>query len=193
MGSSANTLTTSTELMTNDTITARQARFATEYVANGLNATKAAIASGYSPRTAESQASRLLRNVKVAAFVSATSAEVMGKINLDSERTLQGVAELAFFDIRKMFRDNGTILPLAEMDEHTAAAIAGIEVTELFDGVGNERRQIGIVKKVRLTDRAASLDMLMRYHSLYKDKVEINGHLILADRIVKARTRANTS
>jgi phage terminase small subunit len=43
-------------------------RFVEEYLVD-LNATQAAIRAGYSPKSAECQGSRLLRNVKVAAAI----------------------------------------------------------------------------------------------------------------------------
>lgn len=43
--------------------------FAKTYVMNGFNGKKAAIAASYSAKTAEQQASRLLRNVKVLEFI----------------------------------------------------------------------------------------------------------------------------
>ena len=45
-------------------LTAKQRRFVDEYLID-LNATQAAIRAGYSKKTAEVQASRLLSNVKV--------------------------------------------------------------------------------------------------------------------------------
>lgn len=49
-------------------LTPKQRRFVEEYLVD-LNATQAAIRAGYCAKTAESQASRLLRNVKVAAAI----------------------------------------------------------------------------------------------------------------------------
>ena len=46
------------------TLTPKQARFVEEYLID-LNGKQAAIRAGYSPGTAEVQASRLLRNAKV--------------------------------------------------------------------------------------------------------------------------------
>ena len=45
-------------------LTNRQKRFVEEYLID-LNARQAAIRAGYSPKTAQEQASRLLANVKV--------------------------------------------------------------------------------------------------------------------------------
>jgi phage terminase small subunit len=46
--------------------------FVTEYIRNGNNATQAAIAAGYSERTASSQGSRLLKSVEVKQFLNKT-------------------------------------------------------------------------------------------------------------------------
>lgn len=50
------------------TITEKQKRFADEYLKD-LNGKQAAIRSGYSPKTAEVQGSRLLSNAKVQAYI----------------------------------------------------------------------------------------------------------------------------
>lgn len=46
--------------------------FVTEYIKNGNNATHAAIAAGYSEKTASSQGSRLLKSVEVQQFLNTT-------------------------------------------------------------------------------------------------------------------------
>lgn len=46
--------------------------FVTEYIKNGNNATQAAIAAGYSEKTAYSQGSRLLKSVEVQQYLNKT-------------------------------------------------------------------------------------------------------------------------
>lgn len=50
-----------------------------------LNATQAAIKAGYSTATAESQASRLLRNVKVAAAIHQERTERAERLRMDAD------------------------------------------------------------------------------------------------------------
>ena len=52
-----------------DTLTPRQERFCREFLVD-LNGTKASVRAGYSEKTAYSQASRLLKNAKVAARIA---------------------------------------------------------------------------------------------------------------------------
>ena len=47
-------------------LTGKQQAFVAAYLANGFNATKAAISAGYAPGSAYAEGSRLLRNPKVA-------------------------------------------------------------------------------------------------------------------------------
>jgi len=56
--------------------TTRQAAFINSYLANGFNATQAAITAGYSTKTAKQQGSRLLTNVDVKAAIDAKIKEM---------------------------------------------------------------------------------------------------------------------
>lgn len=146
----------------------RQQMFVAEYLANGMNATQAAIKAGYSAKTAESQACRLLRNVKVAEEIGARAEKVLAKREITAERVLDEIAKMAFFDPRKLFRADGALVPIAELDEECAAAIAGVDVKELFGAEGAFR---GLLKKIKLADKGANLERLGRYLKLFTDKV----------------------
>lgn len=156
-------------------LTPKQTRFVAEYLANGLNATKAAISAGYSAKNADTEGSRLLVNVKVAAEISKKTQKVLDKLDFSVDRTMKEVARLAFFDPAKLFEDDGSLKRIADIDEDTRSVIAALEVTELFEGDGEQKHAYGLLKKVKLSDRRGALDMLMRYHALYRDKVEHTG------------------
>lgn len=157
------------------TLTPKQTMFVREYLANGLNATQAAISAGYSKETAESQGSRMLRNVKVAEAIKEMTEKVVAKLDYSIERTLEEIARIAFFDVRRIFESDGSLKRVSDLDDNSAAAIAGLEVTELFEGDGEQRHAYGLLKKVKLADKGSALDKLMRYHALYKDKVQHGG------------------
>lgn len=175
---------------TKDKLTPKQSKFVAEYLANGMNATKAAISAGYSEKGAEVTGSQLLRNPKVKAKVEGKVTKVMDKLDLSAEKTLEYVARLAFFDPKDLFEDDGSLKMIGDIPAHTRSVIAGLEVSEIFDGSqGEQKHAIGLMKKVKLSDRRGALDMLMRYHSLYKDKVEVNVSEELASALSNARKR----
>ena len=63
-------------------LTERQKRFVLEYLRNGGNGQEAAIAAGYSPKSAASQASRLLTDDKVLAYKRAQARQVYNSIGI---------------------------------------------------------------------------------------------------------------
>lgn len=71
----------------------KQERFVQEYLKDS-NGTQAAIRAGYSPRTADQQASRLLTKVKVAQAVKAKQEKASVKAELTLDAHIATLAEL---------------------------------------------------------------------------------------------------
>lgn len=154
-----------------DGLTAQQRLFVAEYVKDH-NATQAAIRAGYSPATAQQQGSRLLSHALVKAAIEAHEAEVLQQVQEETgitlKRTLQEIARIAFFDPRRMFDRDGNPLRLDQLDDDTAAVIAGLDVLEEWEGAGQDRVLVGHVKKWKLSDKKGALDMLMKHLGGYK-------------------------
>ena len=77
----------------------KRARFVEEFLID-LNGTQAAIRAGYSARTASSQASRLLRDVKVQAELDRRRRDLIERKELSQDRVLEEVRRLAFHPIQ---------------------------------------------------------------------------------------------
>jgi phage terminase small subunit len=144
----------------------RRARFVKEYLID-KNATRAAIASGYSEKTARQAGSRLLADVNISAEIVKKREKVNNKLDVSIERVTLELARLAFFDARKFFREDGTALPITELDEDTARAVAGFEVEEEFSGKGEDRQLIGYIKKFKLPDKGQNLERLGRHLQMF--------------------------
>jgi len=135
--------------------------FVAAYFANGLNATQAylAIKPNVKQTTAEVEGCKLLRNPKVAALVAEHEKTMREKFKIDEEQVLREAARIAFFDIRKLFRSDGTLKLPQEWDDDTAAAVAGFDFASSDNGAQ--------ISKVRLADKNSAVDKLMRYHGLF--------------------------
>ena len=68
------------------------------YMSNGFKGKSAAITAGYSKHTAEVQASRLLRNVKVKNAVEKSQQKVADKMDFSREHLMKLVMRQALFD-----------------------------------------------------------------------------------------------
>jgi phage terminase small subunit len=171
-------------------LTKKQEIFVSEYLKDGL-AGRAARAAGYSDKSADAQASQLLKIPKIAKLVAEKHEKRCAKLDFSAEKVLEGLANLAFFDIRKLYNADGSLKPISELDDQTANAICGMEVEEAYQHFGGgQAKPTGILKKIKIADRGINLERLGRYHKLFTDKVEVSGLDGLADAIQKARSRA---
>lgn len=137
-------------------------RFVSEYLVD-QNGKKAAIRAGYSPKTAQEQASRLLSNVKVRAAVDAKLKKVEEKSELTAERIHKAVRAILEFDPRQAFNNDGTLKDISKMPDDVAMAIAGIDVDD----------SIGDIKKVKFSDRIRAAELAARLLGLLR--VELTG------------------
>ncbi|RKH93631.1 terminase small subunit [Corallococcus sp. AB038B] len=148
-------------------LTANQERFVQEYLVD-LNGKQAAIRAGYSERSAEVTASKLLSNPKVRAAVDAAKAARAERVEVKADDVLRELLLIARTDIGDAFSPTGALLPLKEMPAHLRRAISSIEVEQLtVDG-----EAIGTVAKVKLWDKPKSLELLGKHLRLFVDKVE---------------------
>lgn len=149
----------------------RKRLFIEAYILNGGNGRQAAIAAGFAPKAAAQQASRLLTDANVSQLIRERTKKLTETAELTTERTLREVARLAYFDPRKLLDNTGRPLPLHELDDDTAAAIAGLEVVDKLDdpAPGTKERLPSTVLKYRLADKRGALDMAMRYQGLFKE------------------------
>ncbi len=157
-----------------DGLTPKQRAFVAEYLVD-LNATQAAVRAGYSPQTAESPASRLLRNVRVAQAVQGGMAKRQARVELTADRVLQELMRVAFSDLSKAYDASGNLLPVHEMPEDCRRAIAGIKVFEEFEGYGEARVKVGEVREVKFWSKTDALRDLGKHLKLFVERLEHTG------------------
>lgn len=146
-------------------LNARQQSFVNEYLVD-LNGKAAAIRAGYSPRSAESIASELLRNPKVAASLAEAQAARADRVRVTADDVLRELSRLAFADPAKCFGPDGRVLPIHEMPPEARAALAGLEVEEHPETGATTRKMKG-------WDKVRALELLAKHLGMLREKVEI--------------------
>ena len=172
-------------------LTAKQEQFVAEYLID-LNATQAAIRAGYSEKTAQEQGSRLLSNVIVKEAIEAAKNRRADRVQVNADYVLRRLYEMAEADRADLYDDNGNLKPVKEWPEvWRKGMVTGIEINALFEGYGEDRIQIGEVKKIRTETPLAILQTLGKHISVqaFKDQVEVHGLGELADRLARAAKR----
>lgn len=148
-----------------DELTPKQHRFVDEYLVD-LNGKQAAIRAGYSPHTAEGQASRLLSKAKVHAQVELKRKELAGELGISRQRVLREMAKIAFSDPRDLFNQHGHLIPIHELSDSAAGAIASIEVDTIKIGEG----KVTVTTKVKCWDKGKQLENLLKHLGMDGDK-----------------------
>lgn len=172
-----------------DKLKQRRTRFVKEYLID-QNATRAAIAAGFSAKTANQQGSRLLTNVQIKQAIEAGNAKVNDKLDLTVERIKQEIARLAYYDPKDFWNENGTAKPIHEIPEDARRAISGFETAELFTGSGEDRATAGYIKKFKLVDKTKALELAARHLKMLTDKVELSGSDEVVRRLMAGRARS---
>ena len=158
--------------------TPRMARFAAEYAVD-LNGNQAALRAGYAPK-GRNTASRLLANPDVQAAIAGRSQRLFARVELSAERVLDEIARVAFADLQGLYRGDGTLKDITEIDDDTLAGMA-------VDTVETPR---GRFVRLRRLDKLAALALLGRHFKLFTDSVEIGMTEDLAQAIGRSRARA---
>lgn len=136
----------------------KRRRFVAEYLKD-QNAKQAAIRAGYSPKAAEVNGPRLLRNAQVKAAVEAKLAKVEEKCEISTEYVLRGLKEVAERCMQRV--------PVMEFDRTEKCMVQkkddeGCGVWE-FDSAGANR----------------ALELLGKYRQMFTDNVKHSGNVTL--------------
>lgn len=148
-----------------DKLTPKQQRFVEEYLVD-LNATQAAIRAGYSARTANEQAARLLAKVSISQAIAAAMEERSKRVEIDADYVLKNLVEIIERSMQRA--------PVLTMKGEQVVDDEGRSVWR-FDGKNAIR----------------ALELLGKHKGMWTDKVEMSGELDIATIIMEARNRAD--
>ncbi len=159
-------------------LTARQIQFVEHYAVYS-DAQAAAIASGYSPKSAYANAIKILTKPVVSTAIARRRAELQNasQLNMTSaqrrDRVLKELDRIAFGDRRKAYDENGMLKPFNKLDDDTAAIIDSVESFEEYTGSGDNRELAGHVRKVRFVGKLQALALLAKIEGLEDPKVRV--------------------
>jgi len=169
----------------------KQETFVKEYLVD-MNGTKAAVRAGYSPSTARSIAAELLSKRAVADAIAEGMAERAERTKASSDWLLERLKEEVEADLADIYDSNNNLKPIDEWPLiWRQGLVAGVEVDAIYEGQGDDRRQIGETKKLRLSDRLRRLELIGKHSDVqaFRDRVGIDDPEDLSDRLGRAKAR----
>ncbi len=158
-------------------MTPKQQRFVEEFLVD-LNASAAARRAGYSVRTAEWMGPRLVTKSHVAAEIASAQAQRAERTKIDADWVLRTLAEEKGADLAELLDDRGCVRPVSEWPlVFRRGVVVGIESFEEYEGRGDERRAVGMVRKIKLTDRVKHLELIGRHVDVqaFRDQKALTG------------------
>lgn len=157
-------------------LTPRQRRFVEEYLKD-LNATQAAIRAGYSPRSAKQVGDALLSKPHIAAAVAKLQAERSRRTQIDADYVLHRLVEIDQMDVLDILNDDMSVRPVSQWPQAWRRYLSGIDVAEIFEGRGEDRQMVGILKKIKWPDKVKNLELLGRHVGVqaFRERIEHSG------------------
>lgn len=122
----------------------KQRRFADEYLANGCNATQAAISAGYSKKYAAQNTTKLLKNTNVASYIKKRNDAI----------------------------SSAKIVTQQELQEYWSDVIRGNKKEQVLIGVGKGEQAIGDMD-VSAKDRLKASELMGRTLQMFTDNVNL--------------------
>ncbi|EKF8202501.1 terminase small subunit [Pseudomonas aeruginosa] len=143
-------------------LTKKQRLFVEEYLVD-LNATQAAIRSGYSTRRAAEIGYQLLQRPEVAQAIQAAMAERSKRTEVEADYVIRRLREIDEMDVLDILEDDGSFRSIRDWPKAWRQFLSGIEIAELFEGRGDDRRIAGVLRKVKWPDKLRNLELLSRH------------------------------
>jgi phage terminase small subunit len=143
----------------------KQRLFCDEYLID-MNAKQAAIRAGYSPKTAENQASRLLSYVKVQEYIKEKQNKLTEKLELDAEWVLRRLKEISDRCVQAepvMVRNSDG--EMVESGEYRFDSSGANKATEL---IGKHLGMFG--DKLDVTSKGQPLQMITGFKVIHTQK-----------------------
>lgn len=168
----------------------KRQRFVAEFLVD-QNGTQAAIRAGYSPRTANEQASQLLAKLSVKSAIQARLTKLTAKAELKAENVLEAIrrnvdAE-AFGDLRALYDEKGRLKQIHALTRDESDKVGGFETVIKNAAAGDGHTDT--VLKIKVKDHSRYVEMGAKHFKLLTDIVEHQGLEGMELRIRNGRVR----
>lgn len=139
---------------------------------SGMSQAQAYRKAGYKAKNPDSQANQIMRNKKVALRVAYKRDILQKKLDITPERNLRAMANIAYADLAEFYDEDGNLKNIHEIPKAARMAIAGIDVEEIFEGRGKNRKKVGEIKKVRRWDPNKAQENIAKILGQFSDEVD---------------------
>lgn len=168
-----------------------QEAYAQEYIKCPENQAQAAINAGFSPKSAHVKASIMMRDERIQKRIAELMAERNKRARISADYVLLRLREIDELDLADIMEDDLSLKPLSSWPKPWRQFLSGVKVAELFEGKGDKKKIIGVLKSIKWPDKVKNLELIGKHVDVnaFKERIEVSGTLTIADRMAAARKR----
>ncbi|ENY2726974.1 terminase small subunit [Salmonella enterica] len=172
-------------------LTAMQEAYCQSYIQTPENQTQAAINAGFSHKTAHVKASIMMRDERIQKRIAELMEERNKRLRVSADYVLLRLVEIDQMDVIDILNDDMSIKPVSEWPKVWRQYLTGFELADMFEGRGDEKELVGILKKIKWPDKVKNLELIGKHVDVnaFKERLEVSGTVTVADRMAKARRR----
>lgn len=172
-------------------LTAMQEAYCQSYIKTPENQSQAAIDAGFSPNTAAVKASVMMRDERIQKRIAELMEERNKRNRVSADYVLMRLVEIDQMDVLDILNDDMSIKPVSEWPKVWRQYLTGFELADMFEGRGDEKELVGILKKIKWPDKVKNLELIGKHVDVnaFKERLEVSGTVTIAERMAKARDR----
>ena len=173
-------------------LTAMQEAYAQEYIKCPENQAQAAINAGFSPKSAHVKASIMMRDERIKKRIAELMAERNKRARISADYVLLRLQQIDELDLADIMDDDLSLKPLSSWPKAWRQFLSGVKVAELFEGKGDKKEIIGVLKSIKWPDKLKNLELIGKHVDVnaFREIHEHNVNVSLAEQMAKARQRA---
>lgn len=98
------------------------------------------------------------------------------QFKVDAQYVLRRHVEIDRMDVLDIMNGDGSMKPVGEWPAVWRSFISGLDIAELFEGRGEDRGMVGVLKKIKWPDKVKNLELLGKHVSVnaYRDQLGLS-------------------
>jgi len=172
-------------------LNAQMERFCQEYIKAPDNQTAAAKAAEY--KNPAVSASRLMKDPDIQARIAELMKHRNKRTKIGADYVLKRLVEIDQMDVLDILSDDGGLKPISEWPKVWRISLSAMDINRIrMAGKDGDESIESTLQKVKWPDKVKNLELIGKHVDVqaFKDRVELNVNVTLADRMAKARNRA---
>ncbi|WP_286237980.1 terminase small subunit [Neptuniibacter halophilus] len=127
------------------------------------------------PATINRKAVEVSEHPAVMARIAELMEARMERTRVDADYVLNRLTEIDRMDFADILNDDFSFKPISKWPKIWRQFITGLDLAELYEGRGDDRKIAGVLKKIKWPDKVRNLELIGKHVNVqaFKDKLDV--------------------